>query len=145
MTTIVLNTLTGAVTEYDWAFDSVTDTHTGDGSGLYLLGGDTDDGQPIVAEAITGKPLFGSQRKKRPAMVWLSMKGSGTGQMIVQGEGAEWRYPFPIRATGQSRAQPGKGICENYLAFGFSNPGGEAFSLDRIEVQMEESKTRRVG
>ena len=142
---IVMNTLTGAVSEYsNFAFDSITDTHSASATGLYTLGGDTDNGTEIVAEIVTGKPLWGDQRKKRLDMVWLSMKGEGTAELIVQGENDEWRYNFPVRATGQSRAKPGLGIRENYLAFGFSNPGGEAFTLDQISVYAAQSNTRRV-
>ena len=143
---IVMNTLTGAVSEYEnFAFDSITETHAGSATGLYTLGSDTDNGAAIVAEVITGKPLWGDQRKKRMDMVWLSMKGEGTGELIVQGENDEWRYNFAIRASGQSRAKPGLGIRENYLAFGFSNPGGEAFTLDQIVVSEVKTSNRRVG
>ena len=142
---IVMNTLTGAVSEYsNFAFDSITDAHSASATGLYTFGGDTDNGVEIVAEIITGKPLWGDQRKKRLDMVWLSMKGEGVAELIVQGENDEWRYNFPVRATGQSRAKPGLGIRENYLAFGFSNPGGEAFTLDQIGVSVAQSNTRRV-
>lgn len=143
--TIVVNTLTGSVSEYaTFDFDSITETHAGSATGLYTLGGDTDNGVAIVAEVITGKPLWGDQRKKRMDMVWLSMKGEGVAELIVRGENGEWRYNFPVRASGQSRAKPGLGIRENYLAFGVSNPGGEAFTIDQISVSVAESNIRRV-
>ena len=142
---IVMNTLTGAVSEYGgFSFDSMTETHAAKATGMYTLGGDTDNGEAIIAEVVTGKPLWGDQRKKRMDMVWLSMKGEGTAELIVQGENDEWRYSFPVRASGQSRAKPGLGIRENYLAFGVSNPGGEAFTLDQISVSAAQSNTRRV-
>ena len=141
---IVLNTLTHAVSEYDWTFQSVTPTHAGDATGLYALGGDLDDTQPIVAEVVTGTTLFDSSLKKHTEMVYFSMTGEGAGELIVRGKSNEYRYAFPIRASGQSRQQPGKGIRENYLAFGFSNPDGEHFQLDRIEALIAQSKTRRV-
>ena len=146
MTTIIMNTLTGAVSEYEgFDFNSMADTKAASETGLYTLGGDTDAGLPIVGEVVTGKPLWGDQHKKHIEAVWLSMKGSGIAQMIVQGEGdeVEWRYPFSVLPKGQSRAIPGKGIRENYLAFGVSHD--EPFSLDRIEVRELKSKTRRVG
>lgn len=143
--TIVMNTLTGSVSEYaTFDFDSITETHAGSATGLYMLGGDTDNGVAIVAEVITGKPLWDDQRKKRLDMVWLSMKGEGVAELIVRGENDEWRYDFPVRASGQSRAKPGLGIRENYLAFGFSNPGGEQFTLDQISVSVVQSNIRRV-
>lgn len=143
---IVMNTLTGAVSEYDnYAFDSMADTKAGSATGLYAIGGDTDAGITITGEIVTGKPLWGDQHKKHIEAVWLSMKGEGIAQLIVQGEGdeSEWRYAFAVRPTGQSRAIPGKGLRENYLAFGVSHD--EPFRLDRIEVRELKSKTRRVG
>lgn len=141
---IVLNTMTHAVSEYNWAFQSITPTHAGDAAGLYALGGDLDDTQPIVAEVVTGTTLFDSSLKKHTEMVYFSVTGEGSGELIVRGKSNEYRYAFPIRSSGQSRQQPGKGIRENYLAFGFSNPDGGHFQLDRIEALIAQSKTRRV-
>lgn len=141
---IILNTLTAAVSEYSLAPQSITPTHMGDASGLYLLGGDLDDTQPIVSELVTGNTLLGDSRKKHVEMVYFSIVGEGDGESIVRGKSAEYRYAFPIRASGQSRSKPGQGIRENYLAFGFSNPDGADFQLDRIEVAIASSTTRRV-
>ena len=75
---IVMNTLTGAVSEYDnYAFDSMADTKAGSATGLYAIGGDTDAGITITGEIVTGKPLWGDQHKKHIEAVWLSMKGEG--------------------------------------------------------------------
>ncbi len=146
MTTIVLNTLTGAVSEYDWTFQSITPTYAGDATGLYALGGDTDNGQPIAARILTGTTLCGSSFKKHALMVYLSLRGVGTGMGIlwVLGKAKSWSYRFVVRDTGQSRGQPGKGIWENYLGFGYSNVNGADFVLDRIEADIVASKTRRV-
>ena len=145
MNAISFNTLTGAVAEYTgFGFQSITPTHAGSATGLFALGGDTDDGRPIVATVTTGKQLWGGSLKKMLQMVYFSLKGSGTSTMTVTGENASHSYPFPVRPDGQSRSKPGLGIRENYLAFGYSNTDGAAFQLDRIEVLVAESKNRRV-
>jgi hypothetical protein len=145
MNTIAMNTLTGSVSEYTgFGFQSITPTHAGSAAGLFTLGGDTDAGQPIVAQVTTGKQLWGGTLKKTAQMVYFALKGSGTSTMTVTGERASHSYPFPVRPDGQSRSKPGLGIRENYLAFGYSNTDGAAFQLDRIEVLVAESKTRRV-
>lgn len=148
MNTIIMNTLTGAVSEYtNFEFDSITGTQAGNATGLYTLSGDTDNGVQITSEAVTGKTLWESNRKKRLDAVWFSVRGEGVGELIVRGEteaAEEYRYPFALRPSGQSRAVPGKGIRENYLAFGFSNLSGDAFTLDRIEVGVAQSQNRRV-
>ena len=145
MNAISFNTLTGAVSEYTgFGFQSITPTHAGSATGLFVLGGDTDVDQPIVAHVVTGKQLWGGSLKKMPQMVYFSLKGSGTSTMTVTGENASHSYPFPVRPDGQSRSKPGMGIRENYLAFGYSNSDGADFQLDRIEVLVAESKNRRV-
>ena len=141
---IVLNTLNHAVTEYSLAPQSMTPTHFGDALGLYAFGGDNDDTTPIIIRFVSGKTEWGSSLKKRVNMVYFAVAGEGVGELIVQTPDTEYNYTFNIQSSGQSRAQPGKGIHENYLAFGYSNPGGESFTIDRIEVLVAESATRRV-
>ena len=142
---IVLNTLTGAVSEYTgFGFQSITPTHAGSATGLFALGGDTDAGLPIVAQVTTGKQLWGGSLKKVAQLVYFSLKGSGISTMTITGQSASYSYPFPVLPAGQSRSKPGKGIRENYLAFGYSNTDGADFQLDRMEVLVAESKNRRI-
>jgi hypothetical protein len=145
MNTIVVNTLTRSVSEYDWAFQSITPTHAGDAAGLYLLGGDKDGASDINAAITTGKTLWGSSLVKAVRMAYLSIIGAGTGLFRVAGNSGSWSYTFPIIPKNVSRSKPGQGIRENYLSFGFSNVAGANFQLDRIEVDIAESKTRRTS
>jgi hypothetical protein len=146
MHAIVCNTLTGAVSEYTrHEFQSITPTHAGSATGLYALGGDNDAGLPIVAQLRLPATLRESTLKKHIQMVYLSMQGQGKAELAVYGPGPQpWRYPFPLRGSGQTRCEVGKGIRENYLGFGLSNPAGQAFTLDRVEILTAASKTRRV-
>ena len=144
MNTIVLNTMTAAVTEYtNHDFDSITPTHAGSSLGLYAFGGDLDVAAPIVANIVTGKTHWGATLKKYVDIVFFAIKGEGTGRMTVFGEKTSYSYNFPIEQGGESRSKPGRGIRENYLAFGFSNPDGQDFQLDRIEAEVGQSGTRR--
>lgn len=145
MNTIVCNTLNGAVTEYTrHEFQSITATHGGAATGLYAFGGDTDDGQLIVSENRLPPTLRETTLKKHLGMVYLSMSGAGSANFTVFGKTQDWTYPFPLRDSGQTRCKPGGGIRENYLGFGLTTPQGQAFTLDRVEVLLLESKTRRV-
>ena len=145
MNTIVCNTLTGAVSEYTrYSFQSITPTHAGSATGLYAFGGDTDDGLPIVAEIRLPPTLRESTLKKHLDMVYLSMTGGGSAQLTVFGKTENWTYQFPLRDSGQTRCKPGGGIRENYLGFGLATPQGQAFTLDRVEVLLLQSKTRRI-
>ncbi len=145
MNTIVCNTLNGAVSEYTrHDFQSITPTHAGSATGLYAFGGDTDDGLPIVSEIRLPPTLRESTLKKHLDMVYLSMTGGGNAQLTVFGKTQDWTYQFPLRDSGQTRCKPGGGIRENYLGFGLTTPQGQAFTLDRVEVLLLESKNRRV-
>lgn len=62
----------------------------------------------------------------------------------MHGARHSWAYSFPLRPSGQTRCQVGRGIRENYLGFSLGNPAGQAFSLDRVEILNLASKTRRV-
>ncbi len=142
--TIVLNTLNGAVTEYSgFDFHAITPTHAGSALGLYALGGDTDAGVPVVATIATGKTNWKSALKKYVDVIFFAVKSRGTLRAQVLGEQTTHQYNLPVKAGGESRCTPGRGIRENYLAFGLTNPGGQDFQLDRIEVRLGASDTRR--
>jgi hypothetical protein len=142
MVAIVMNLLTGAVSEYGWTFKSISAEHAADASGLYAFGGDTDGDAYITAEARTGRTAWGSGRKKTVEDVYFGLQGAGLGVCRIEGPGGEWEYTFPVRASGMSRAVPGKGIAENYLSFGYRNVAGAGFILDRIETGTVQSKQR---
>lgn len=145
MDTIICNTITGAISEYgSFGFQSVIPTHAGSAVGLYELTGDTDDGALIVSRVLTGKPQWGTSFKKMFRKIFFGLKGTGEFSAIVAGESDEYTYPFTAVATGESRAQPGRGIRETYLAVGFTNPFGQQFQLDNIEPINTTSKDRRV-
>ncbi len=146
---IVCNTLNRAVTHYTrFQFDSITPTHAGSAQGLFKLEGDADTtseeaGLPILGAFEVGKPQWGTSLKKMLDLVYFSIKGSGIGRLVVKGEGVSYSYPFTINPKGVSRAQPGRGIRENYLAFGFVKHDGLNFTIDRIEVPAGQSRNRR--
>ena len=144
MTTICMNTLNGAVTEFDWNFQSITPTHAGDVTGLYALGGDTDADQPIAARFMTPALQWQGSLRKAMSAVYFSMAGGGKGNLHVHGKAGQWAYPFAVRDFEVSRADPGRGISENYLAFGFSNQDGANFCIDAVEVATVASNKRRI-
>jgi hypothetical protein len=145
MSTIVMNTLNGAVTEYDWAFQSITAGWLGDATGLYSIGGDDDDGAVIAPDVMSGEILLGDARKMRIDNIWYSMASSGdTATAVIESRGNSYQYAFPVTDKGVSRAEPGKGLNMNYAAVGFTNDGAD-FRIDRIEIDVKTSTTRRMG
>lgn len=137
MNTIVLNTLTGGVTEYTgFAFHAITPTHAGDATGLFLLGGDTDNTLPIVADVLTGKQIMDAAQRKRIPNLYYAVESDATSLVcVVATEDTEYTYDFRVRADGVSRADPGKGIIESYLQAGLRT-AGEDFRLDYIEANV---------
>ena len=145
MNAIVMNTLNAAVTEYEnFAFQSITPTHAGAVTGLFLLSGNLDIDQPIVGSIQTGKTLIDETRKKYVEAVHFAMTGTGSGALVVAGQASTYSYSFQIRPAGVSRAKSGRGIRENYLSFGLEKSDGGDFQLDRIEVQIAASINRKV-
>ena len=148
MNTIVMNTLNGAVTEYSrFAFQSITPNLVGSALGLFALGGDTDAGEPIVGRIDTGARDWGTTQLKQIAAAYFSLRqtsGEAVFSVGVEG-GRSYPYPVVLRGKGVSRAEPGRGIRENFLSFGFEVPDGQAFVLSGIEVDIRSSKTRRVA
>lgn len=145
MNAIVCNTITGAVSEYTrYSFQSITPRYGGSASGLFLLSGDTDGGLPIVANLRLPSTLRDDTLKTSVEMAYLSMHGAGCARFTVFGKKGQWSYSFPLVESGQTRSKPGGGIRENYLGFGVSTPAGQQFTLDRIEILIHKSKTRRV-
>ena len=141
MTAIVMNTATGAVSEYDWTFQSMTAGRAGSDAGLFALGGDTDAGAEINAQLRTGRT--GGQTALAVGNVFVAGDVGDGGLVIVEGASQSWEYPLAVRASGVSRADPGRGIRENYLGFGYRNQAGAFFRIDRIDAEVIPSKTRR--
>jgi hypothetical protein len=140
-TTLVLNTATGAVTEYTWSFQSLTDALAASPAGLFTLGGDTDAGAPIVGEFRAGTP--GGGPVQNVAKVYVGMDSPADGVLIVQGRNEAWEYPLQRRDSGVPAARPGRGIRESYLGFGFRNTAGAAFRIDSIEADVIPLTPRR--
>ncbi len=137
MSAIVVNTSTGAVSEYqNFRFNSLTAGHMGSERGLFTVDAESDAGEPIVAEAVTPALLQKSLQKKRIAAVYVAAHAEGTLQVHVHGQKQKWQYPLPIREGGMSRATPGRGISETYLAVGVSNPAGQPFQIDSIAAEV---------
>lgn len=140
MTAVVMNTATGAVTEYSWNFQSLTDAHGALPSGLFTLGGALDAGTAITAELRTGTP--GGEKTQGVNKVFVAGETVG-GVLIVQGAANAWEFPVVSRAGGVGYAQPARGIRESYLGFGYRNVAGADFRIDRIDIDVDLSTNRR--
>ncbi len=105
--------------------------------GLYLLGGDTDAGQPIASEWETHLADFGALQQKTPESMYISGRigPTATGK-VVDGEKASYTYPHlnPRGDFAQAhRIKLGKGIKSNYLGFGLADPAGGVMDVDLMD------------
>lgn len=152
MTAIVMNTRTGAVTEYGDSFDfnSITSTHAASADGLFALGGDADVSEDIDAAWLG--PKMGGLEVRRPDQVYAGVRGpadsTGKVRVVAGGKsaaaGTEWLYDITVQASGISRStKPGMGIRENFLAYGYQNVDGAAFSMNLFQADEIISKQRK--
>lgn len=160
----VMNTKNGAVSWYDnWAFTSMATVggkvFAAGPDGLSVLGGDTDDQDPIDAHIQYGLLEFGgydkeggpkpNPQKKRVQSIWFGYHASGelaaTVETYGQGYGP-YTYTMPPRSAEQprnSRVVPGKGLNARYWRLRLSNLNGCGFELHSIGAETAES-TRRI-
>lgn len=113
-------------------------------TGLYLLEGTTDDGDPIEWAVQTAMEDFGSPRRKTVDSVYIEGRlGAATTVSLQSGEKAPNTYSHttPRGATAQNHRQKlGRGVKERYHALGLAGDG--EFELDAVEFNERETNRR---
>ena len=108
--------------------------------GLYELGGDTDDGQPIEARIETGLGDFGSPLLKTVDAVYLGYTATaGLTLTATTGHSAgtsiqNYSLAETANATTQARIKLGKGVKARYWQFALANQLGGDFTIETLEV-----------
>lgn len=112
--------------------------------GLYLLDGDTDNGQPIDAFIDLGAVDFRSRERKTVANAYLGMRGQAPLHLTVTADGKT--YTYPTRGYGphmrQERVDLGRGLQMNYVGIKIANQNGADFDVDTLEFLLADSKRR---
>lgn len=139
-----VNTRNAAVSQYqNFPFNSfalVGGKAYGAGpAGIYRLGGDTDDGDPIQALLRTGVVNF--EELVHVPNAWIGLTSDG--QMILKtvtmdkGRKKENWYRMKERPQGapvESRFDPAKGLASTYWQWELENVDGAYFELDMLKV-----------
>ena len=117
-------------------------------SGLYELGGDSDDGKIIEAEVVTGQKDFGTIDRKRVEQFDLGYTAAGALQAVVSCEGFDPSEPQTLearemRTAHTSRIRVGKGMVGRYWKLELKNREGADFELFSIQTKVALS-TRRM-
>lgn len=117
-------------------------------SGLYELGGDSDDGKIIEAEVVTGQMDFGTIDRKRVEQFDLGYTAAGDLQAVVSCEGFAPSEPQTLearemRTAHTSRIRVGKGMVGRYWKLELKNREGAGFELFSVQTKVALS-TRRM-
>lgn len=141
--TWVLNTRKGALTEYDFTFNSYAVFNgkviAAGATGVVELGvQDTDATAAIDATITTGEDSFGTSAHKRVPRIYLGHSAAGEMRFSTTTvEGGTRTYALPwngISGTQQRRIPVGKGPKSRFWAFSVSNVDGADFTISDMLV-----------
>lgn len=112
--------------------------------GVYLLEGDTDDGQPIKASVSYGKQDFGSSTMKHMSRAYVGASSTGKLYLRVTADGKTYTYAARDFSPhiAQQRFDVGRGIQANYFTFELINNNGGDFEVDGVSFFAAEFKRR---
>ncbi len=146
--TVVLNPKNLAVSEYTgWKFNSFAFFNgkylAAGSSGIHVLEGDTDNGDPIMSLIKTGHIPTGSGRARD-----IYLMGRSSGQMRValigdEKEESREEADYLLSQLGQDRIVTPRGMDPVYLQIAISNSQGGDFDFDSIQVFGEALKRRK--
>jgi hypothetical protein len=145
---ICMNAEHGAVTEYfNFGFNSFAffdGKYIGAKSdGIHQLTGETDNGVIVDSQVRTSTSDFGSSLKKRAPKAYIGLSSTGTIDMKVITDRGEENDALSIQSFTNDMATQkikiGRGIKSRYWALEISNPDGNKFNLDSMELEPEVS------
>lgn len=142
MTTYCINLDTSATSEFsNYAFNSYCAAHDGHryaltSAGLFLLEGDTDDGEEIEASIQTGKQDFKTQSEKRLNTVYVGASSPEKMALTINSMGVEYDYNTRSYSEelNQQRFDVGKGLRANWFDFTVRNTSGADFEVADFSV-----------
>lgn len=116
-------------------------------TGFFELDSATDDGAPVIAEAVTGLRTLGTEHLKRLGDISIGYRAAGPVSFSITQYGANegtYLYNLPTwnaEAPRGGRVVPGKGLLSKYYQFKIT---GQQLNLDYATVEVGESTTRRI-
>ena len=116
-------------------------------TGFFELDAATDDATPVVAKAVTGLRMLGTERLKRLGDISIGYRADGPVSFGITQYGAKegtYLYNLPTwnaEAPRGGRVVPGKGLLSKYYQFTIT---GQRLNLDYATVEVGESTTRRI-
>jgi hypothetical protein len=138
ITTWVMNTRSGAVSEYtNFAFNSFAKFGhkylAASESGLYELIGDDDDGTDIVSQIKSGFAQWAGSKFTMFKAAYLAVRGGGDYVLkLTTGDGKTYSYGVSARDMRTTKVNIGKGIRTRYFAFELISDGDD-YDLESLE------------
>jgi hypothetical protein len=148
ITCIVMNPKNLAVSEYtNFNFNSFAAFNGKDlaagPSGIHVLEGDTDNGEPIISFIKTGHVPTGAARARD---IYLLGRSEGQLRVTLTGDEEEEdrdEADYLLSNLGQDRVVTPRGMDPVYLQIAVENSQGGDFDLDSIQVFGEQLKRRK--
>lgn len=144
--TWVMNTETTAASLYtNFSFDSMAhiagNTFAVDGTGIYLIAGDSDLGSQIDASLESGLMDFKVMSKKRLENVYFGYDGGPLKVKIeaydAMGDAAEFTMPAKNATSSTSnRIKLAKGVVSWYYRLTVENLNGARFNVDDVDFDV---------
>lgn len=109
-------------------------------SGLFKLGGDTDDGEPIAWGFDTGMSDFGTKQYKRAVSMYVGGRiDTQASASLHVGEATPVKYSYAAvrgRDAENHRVMFGKGNKSRYYAFGLEDTTGKFMEVDSLDLEI---------
>ena len=146
---IIMNLRNMAVSEYDWSgFNSFALFNSqylaAKSTGIYILGGDTDNGLPIQSEIELGQIPVGLEK---PRDIYVLGRASGTMAVELSAdENTEKEVNFSdmLETLNQGRVKIPRGIDPSaYYSLTLKNKNGSDFDIDEIQIYGESSSRKK--
>lgn len=142
-----VNAVTGALSRYsNFRFTQFATsggkTFAVTDSGLYELGGRTDDGDTISAIMDLGANDYGSAKGKRLSSVYAGIHTDGGVYFRVAGDSGEDTIYKAVDYGAESRARTAKGLTARHWRIGLEITDASYADLDNIEVEIGVSQRR---
>lgn len=145
MSTLVFHSSSLGVTEYDATFTGLAGDYEALDDGVYRVDGALDVATPFVSSFAVAPVSKVGGVKRVPRYAYLQADTDATFHCAVKDSaGTSYSYRASIESGRVQRVVFGRGIRDNYLGFTFTNPQGEAFRLDHLEIVTDKSVQRKV-
>lgn len=144
MNTLVMNLQNLAVTEHTVPRTGLAGTLETSDDGVFLAGGDSDDGAKVTVSFELGAPLGTNSFRQRPRYLYLF--GLNLGDAVVEASdtrGTSYQY-YGSTHDRATRFVLGRGLRDNYLFVKVQRGGTKGTIIDRLEFEADASTTRRM-